>query len=98
MIRYGISFTMALAMMAGCGASQTTGGSSGSDGSGSGYVECGGIQCGKPATCVAVVGMSPEQSKQECVLKCHEDTDCPKGQACQIVHDVGHICQMAAAE
>jgi hypothetical protein len=94
MIRYGIFFTMAL--MAGCGASQTTAGSG--SGGGSGYVECGTVQCGKPAVCVAVVGMSPEQTQQECVLKCKDDPDCPKGQTCQNVHDIGLICQMASNE
>ena len=94
MSRYGILFT--ITMMAACGAAQTTTGA-GSGSAGSGYVDCDGVQCGTPATCVAVVGMTPEQTKHSCVLKCHEDSECPKGppaQTCQHVHDIGLVCQV----
>jgi hypothetical protein len=96
MIRHGILFSITMAVAVGCGAPQSTGGS-GSGGSGS--VECGTVMCNAPASCVAVVGMSPEDTKHECVLKCTDDTICatqiPKGQTCQNIHEIGKICQLA---
>jgi hypothetical protein len=96
MIRQGILLSIAIAAAAGCGAAQTAGGT-GSGGSGS--EECGTVMCNAPASCVAIVGMSPEETKRECVLKCKDDSVCatqmPKGQTCQNVHDVGMVCQLA---
>jgi hypothetical protein len=98
MIRLAIGF--AIAMVAACGAAQSSGGSGSGGGGGSGYVECDGVQCGAPARCIAVVGTTPEQTHHECRLECKEadTTTCPKGQSCQDIHDVGWVCAAGDAE
>jgi hypothetical protein len=91
MIRLGSVFAMAV--LAACGAAQTGAGGAG----GSGSVQCDNVMCNAPATCIAVVGMTPEQTHHECRLECKQSDNpsvCPKGQTCQNIHDVGWVCAL----
>jgi hypothetical protein len=56
-------------------------------------VDCDGKPCAAPASCIDVVGSTPQSGRKECWITC-SDKPCPNGLRCEMIHDgPGQVCE-----